>query len=263
MVPLACTLEPACTERRVCGHRGAGGSLGRIAPENTRAAIRAAIALGADYVETDPRPTKDEVLVNVHDTDVARVTKGEGEVAALTLSELQGLELETEGFQGDFSCERIATIEEILLEAKGKIAVLLDANKTDRIDLLVAAIQATGTEDIAVIDTSSLDKIQAALALDPSLHVMLRVTSAAELDQELAAIAPVLPVLVEVNEVGVGELADEIHAYGTGAFTDTFVTDFAAGLDDDPSLYQPYWDAGADVLQTDRIDLVLRSLGRL
>lgn len=57
--------------------------------------MRAAIALGVDFIETDPRPSKDGVIVNVHDTDVGRVTTGTGKVADMTLAELRALPLKT------------------------------------------------------------------------------------------------------------------------------------------------------------------------
>jgi hypothetical protein len=60
-----CLRDPKCTTRLVSAHRGAGGQLGRIAPEDTLAAYRAGIAMGVDLVETDPRPTSDGVLVNI------------------------------------------------------------------------------------------------------------------------------------------------------------------------------------------------------
>lgn len=261
-IPLACTVDPACTERLVCGHRGAGGQLGVLAPENTLASVRAAIALGVDLVETDPRETADGVLVNVHDTDVDRVTHGTGDVSALTLAELKELTLRAEAYPGDFSCERIATIEEILLEAKGEVAVLLDANKTDRVDLLVQAIHATGTEDLAVIDTSSVEKIDEALALDPSLLTMIRVSSEAELETTLAHFAGHPPIIVEVSGGSYATLAPLIVAAGHRPFTDAFAVDALAALDDAPAYYEPVWSTGVQILQTDRPDLVLRSLGR-
>jgi hypothetical protein len=57
--------------------------------------------------------------------------------------------------------------------------VLVDANKTDRVDLLVAAIVAIDTLDWAVFDTSSLDKIDRALAIEPRLMIQPRDRSAA------------------------------------------------------------------------------------
>jgi glycerophosphoryl diester phosphodiesterase len=54
---------------RVYAHRGASREL----PENTMAAFRRAIALGADALETDVHATADGVLVTSHDPDGARV----------------------------------------------------------------------------------------------------------------------------------------------------------------------------------------------
>jgi glycerophosphoryl diester phosphodiesterase len=51
-------------------HRGASSS----APENTLAAVRAAIAQGSDVVELDVQRTKDGALVLMHDTTLARTT---------------------------------------------------------------------------------------------------------------------------------------------------------------------------------------------
>jgi len=57
-------------------------------PENTRTAIRQAIAAGADGVEVDVRRCGSGEPVVIHDETVDRVTDREGAVAALTRSEL-------------------------------------------------------------------------------------------------------------------------------------------------------------------------------
>ncbi len=74
--------------RPVIGHRGASGDF----PENTLTAFDAALAQGADAFELDVRSTKDGVAVVHHDPTVDRTTDGNGVVADLTLSELQGLD---------------------------------------------------------------------------------------------------------------------------------------------------------------------------
>ena len=51
-------------------HRGARS----IAPENTMAAARAALAVGADMWETDVGVTRDDVLILFHDDSLARTT---------------------------------------------------------------------------------------------------------------------------------------------------------------------------------------------
>jgi glycerophosphoryl diester phosphodiesterase len=262
-VPIGCATDPTCTTRLVSGHRGSGGQLGVIAPEDTIAAVRAAIAIGIDFVETDPRPTKDGVLVNLHDPEVDRTTLGTGAVDTLTLAEIQALQLRTEQFAGDFSCERVPTLEQILAAARGKIHVLVDANKTDRVDLLVQAIQSTDTVAWAIFDTDSVAKIDEALKLEPTLLTMIRVSTKAELDDALAHFSAHPPVIVEIHDgADAPPLISAVHAAKSRAFANVFPTDVAAGFNPDPALYAPFFAQGFDILQTDRPDLVLTQLGR-
>ncbi len=80
---------------RVIGHRGTPTR--PTHPENTRAAVRTALAAGADGVEIDVRATRDGVLVLSHDPDLGRVLgtgAGTGPVVARTsLAALQALDL--------------------------------------------------------------------------------------------------------------------------------------------------------------------------
>jgi hypothetical protein len=139
----------------------------------------------------------------------------------------------------------------------------VDANKTDRVDLLVAAVQETGTLDWAIFDTDSVEKIDEALAIEPGLAIQIRVADAAELEAELAHFSAHPPVFVELHAgASPAEMAPAVHAAKNRALNDTFVVDLAAGLDGDPEHYAEVFDAGVDVAQTDRPDLVLRYLDR-
>lgn len=69
----------------VAAHRGDSAHY----PENTMTAFRAAIAAGADMIETDVRMTKDGVLVLIHDKAVDRTTNGTGYVKDMTFAQLQ------------------------------------------------------------------------------------------------------------------------------------------------------------------------------
>src|SRR5258706_565299 len=102
-VPVACGLDPACRTKQISGHRGAGGQLGVVAPEDTLSAYRAAIVMGIEYGETDPRPTADGVLVNVHDATVDRTTDGQGKVAEMTFAQVRALRPLAGEKRGDFS----------------------------------------------------------------------------------------------------------------------------------------------------------------
>lgn len=262
---IACVRDPKCAGRFVAAHRGAGGELGVLAPEDSLAAYRAAIALGVELVETDPRPTTDGVIVNVHDTSVDRTTDGTGEVSAMTLAAIQALHLRADRYAGDFSCERVPTLEAILATAKGHAIVLVDANKTDRVDLLVAAIQKTDTVDWAIFDTSDTGKIDRALAIEPRLMIQPRVSDAAQIAPLLSKYASHPPVLIEIDQKLFPTGASEIHAAGLRVFTDVFVADLGVrtrGGDAARGDYLRAYEKGADAIQTDLPHEALRALGR-
>src|SRR5215216_7870449 len=72
----------------VIAHRGASA----FAPENTLAAFRLAIALGADGIELDAQLSSDGQAVVIHDLRVNRTTNRTGLVENFTARELQELD---------------------------------------------------------------------------------------------------------------------------------------------------------------------------
>lgn len=269
-LPLSCPWDAACNQRLVVGHRSAGGTgpgLGVLAPENTLSAVRAAIVMGLDFVETDPRSTKDGVIVNVHDPDISVSTHGTGQVSDLTWDEIRPLSLRYgETVVGDFSCDRVITIRELLLAAKGKINVLLDANKIgqSQVEALVALVEETDTFAEAVFDTSSLSKIAAARRRAPNLRVHIRPDTAGEIEQQIMEAAP-----VSIVELDPGDLTEGIPIVrrhpGLRVLTDSlggFDLEMSASWPERPELMTLY-EKGVDAVQTDRPDLVMRLLGRL
>jgi glycerophosphoryl diester phosphodiesterase len=97
----------------VIAHRGASG----YAPENTLAAFRRAIAMGATFIETDLQLSRDARFVAIHDATVNRTTNAQGKVHDLTLADLRKLDAGS-WFGSEFAGERIPTLEEILEFAK-------------------------------------------------------------------------------------------------------------------------------------------------
>ena len=93
----------------VIAHRGASGN----APENTLAAFRKAVALGATFIETDLQLSRDARFVAIHDATVNRTTNGQGAVHDMTLADLRKLDAGS-WFGSEFAGERIPTLEEIL-----------------------------------------------------------------------------------------------------------------------------------------------------
>lgn len=105
--------EGAAEEERgmaiVVAHRGDPSQ----APENTVAAFRKAVELGADMVELDVHRSKDGHPVVMHDATVDRCTNGHGRIDALTLAELRALDAGA-WFSPAFAGERIPTLAEAL-----------------------------------------------------------------------------------------------------------------------------------------------------
>jgi glycerophosphoryl diester phosphodiesterase len=72
----------------IIAHRGASA----YAPENTMAAFRLAVEMGAGFIETDLHLTRDARFVAIHDATLERTTNGRGAVRDFTLAELRELD---------------------------------------------------------------------------------------------------------------------------------------------------------------------------
>ena len=95
--------------RGICAHRGASDTH----PENTLAAFREAIRLGAHMIEFDVALTADGQLVLMHDTTLDRTTDGSELVSNFTLAELKKLDAGS-WKHAQFKGQRIPTLQESL-----------------------------------------------------------------------------------------------------------------------------------------------------
>ena len=94
---------------RVCAYRG----FGAIAPENSLAALGAAVAMGAEEIAFDLSFTKDGEAVVAGDSALDRVPNGTGNVWEYTLAELKNLDFGAK--YGDvFKGMTVPTFEDIL-----------------------------------------------------------------------------------------------------------------------------------------------------
>jgi glycerophosphoryl diester phosphodiesterase len=122
-------------------HRGASAEC----PENTLAAVRRAIELGAPMIEVDCRLTRDGAVVLLHDDTLERTTNGRGRVEELSLREVRALDAGS-WFGRAFRGEPVPTLEE-LLECVGDAAALNLELKGDadpgRLELAVLGIVAS------------------------------------------------------------------------------------------------------------------------
>ena len=159
---------PAYPDARTCGHRGAT----LYAPENTIPAFEMAIEQGASMVEVDVRHTLDGYLVCMHDDTVDRTTDGTGRVEDMTLAEIQALTIDDSNYDDAYPELRIPTFAEALAAIDdGGVMVDIDA-KTDRIDLVVQAVDDAAMTDRVVAYCGGQGEVDAYLAEDPDFPVM-------------------------------------------------------------------------------------------
>lgn len=155
---------------RVIAHRGFSGKY----PENTACAFRAALELNVHMVEFDVRLTKDEQLVIMHDATVDRTTNGSGQVAEMTLSQLEVLDAGG-WFDSRFAKERIPTLREALdlLEGKVRLNIHLKAFASAR-EVLVSRVVAELAE-MDLVDhcfiASDEETIELAKRMQPAIAI--------------------------------------------------------------------------------------------
>jgi glycerophosphoryl diester phosphodiesterase len=152
----------------VIAHRGASGH----APENTLAAFRKAVSLGAPFIETDLQLSRDARFVAIHDATVDRTTGGSGAVHNFTLAELRQLDAGS-WFGSEFTGERIPTLEEIFAFSKKHDVVfyleLKPSGSWGGEHALIGALRESGEIPRSVVisfDTAILESLR---KLEPTL----------------------------------------------------------------------------------------------
>lgn len=93
----------------IIGHRGASA----VAPENTMAAFREAIAVGADGIEFDVRLASDGVPVVIHDSTLRRTGGVNQRVADLTSQEISKVDVGSWFKPGSFAGETVPSLAEL------------------------------------------------------------------------------------------------------------------------------------------------------
>ena len=149
----------------VVAHRGASGH----APENTMAAFRRAVEMGAQFIETDLQITRDARVIAIHDLTLDRTTDGHGPVHHQSLKEIRALDAGkwfTSSPPESFAGERIPTLKEIFQFAQERdVNFYLELKSGANWGVehaVVAAVRELGAIARVVIlsfDSSTLDSV--------------------------------------------------------------------------------------------------------
>lgn len=231
---------------RVAHHRGAS----RYAPENTLAALKNAVALGADYVEFDVRTTRDGAFVLLHDRSLDRTTSGRGAVRERTAAEMASLDAGS-WFGRPFAAAKVPTLDAFLAAAAPTgVGLYVDA-KDIAPEALAEALERYGLTDRAVV-YQGVEYLERLRKVAPNLRRMPPLRDPAQID---ALIERVRPFAFDAAWTILSKpWIDHCHALGIKVFSD------ALGSHESVEEYQRAIRDGVDVIQTDHPLRVLRAI---
>lgn len=152
-----------------CAHRGASGH----APENTLAAMRLAMSMGAHMAELDVQQTADDRLVLLHDDDLERTTNGAGPLWQKPLAKLKTYEAGA-WFAPEFAGEPLPTLEEVIALVRGKmklnIEVKLHGHERNVAKLVVETIRRENFQNECLVTSFGHELVDEIKALAPELQ---------------------------------------------------------------------------------------------
>jgi glycerophosphoryl diester phosphodiesterase len=107
------------------------------APENSLSALRQAIAEGADAAEIDVQRSSDGHVIVTHDRDLRRLAGSPLVISDSTLEQLRTADI-GRSIGPQFAGERVATLEEFIDAARGKIRLSVELKYYGRGDPVLA-----------------------------------------------------------------------------------------------------------------------------
>jgi glycerophosphoryl diester phosphodiesterase len=231
---------------RLFAHRGGG----KLAPENTLAAIRTGQALGYRAVEFDVNLTGDGVAILLHDETLDRTTSGNGAVATRSWHELERLDAGA-WFSEAFRGESIARFDETarhLVEGRmmANVEIKPSPGREEETGRIVAAATAALWPTDAVPPLLSSFSFEALLsARQAAPHLPCGWLTEEPTAEDFGRMDRVGAVSLHFSDAfATRDLVDRIHGTGRRVMIWTV---------DDPSRAQELLDWGVDGIFTDNL----------
>ena len=253
----------------IVGHRG----FPHVAPQNTLSSFRAAIAAGADGVETDVQLTKDGEMVIHHDYSIDTTSNGHGRIDTMTFEEVRGYDFgirRGEQFKG----EKIPTFTEFLDTVQGMQVINIELKApADRsipfVSRVVDEVVRRNLLDRALISAFDHSLLAQVKELCPQLRVGCltfifvgcsagELISTVEAQRDLAAYAESLPFKPDFMHMNykhlleIPETVANLREMGIGSSPWTV---------DDPEVMKLCLDLGCWSIITNRTDLLREMMG--
>jgi acetyl esterase/lipase len=230
----------------VIAHRGNH----EVFPENTLAAVEAAIRSGVDYVEVDLRTTQDGQLILCHDETVDRTTNGKGKVRDLSWEAIS--KLTTTGKDG--KPYPVPLFSDVLKACKDRVNIYLDFKDAD----VVAAyklIQSHGMERQVMVYLNSIPQYLAWRKTAPLMPLMTSLPGSVNSPGELATVLDRMS-LEGLDNVRDTAMLRAVMSSGIHVWLDV------QRPDEGPATWKPVLDLGVQGLQTDHPDALIRYLNK-
>ena len=162
----------------IIGHRGASA----VAPENTLAAFKRAIQVGADGVEFDVRLASDGVPVVIHDGTLQRTALVQKRVANLSAAELQQLNVGSwfsrsrKVSTDEFANEGIPTLQqlfELFASSPALLYLEMKCDPSQRTELAGACcsfLRDSSLRQRVIVECFDLEAIEVVKSIDPGIR---------------------------------------------------------------------------------------------
>ncbi|WP_099467536.1 glycerophosphodiester phosphodiesterase [Konateibacter massiliensis] len=154
---------------QITAHRGGAA----YAPENTMAALMAAIEVKSDYAEIDVQETKDGVVVLLHDSSLKRTTGYNRYIWDVTFDEVEMLDAGSK-FGRKFSGEKVPALEEVIQYCKGKINLNIEIKSNGHNDNIVSnvlkVIEENEANDYCVITSMDYSLLSEVKEINPDIR---------------------------------------------------------------------------------------------
>lgn len=144
-------------------------------PENTILSFEKSIEVGANGIELDVHKSRDNKLVIIHDEDIERTFKGQGEVADFTLEELKLFKNRRINFTENNKCT-IPTLEEVINLIKDKNYLTINIEiKTDIINYkdiekdVIELVEKYNMENRVILSSFNHNSIKICKDINPNI----------------------------------------------------------------------------------------------
>lgn len=233
----------------ISAHRGGGDYKGY--PENCIESFAWLANQMPVTIECDISISKDSVLLMMHDNSYNRTTTGSGNIVDSSFAYSQTLLLKDN--LGNLTNYRIPTLQQVLAWGKGKVTFTLDVKRNVPFEKVVALVQQYKAQSYAAIITYNAQDAAKVHLLDKEVMISVTIRNEEEYNRhkDLGIPDNRMIAFVGTREPNSTWL-QTLHSKGIRCILGTLgnLDKMAASRGD--QLYQTWYNAGADIMSTDR-----------